>query len=210
MIAAFMGVLCRDMRLACRDYREWVYPLTFFILVVFLFPLAVSPEPQVLRLLAPGVIWVAMLLASLLSLDKLFRADAEDGTLEQFFLSPQPLSILVIGKIFAHWVVAALPLILLTPMIGILLHLSGERILLLALSLLLGTPIISLIGAIGAAITVSLPQGGMLVALLVIPLYIPVLIFGVNGQLMWLAALFFLAVSLAPMVIAAALRIGAE
>jgi heme exporter protein B len=218
----FWHTLRRDLRLACRDYREWLYPLAFFILVILLFPLAVSPEPKILKPIASGVIWVAALLASLLSLDRLFHADFFDGTLEQLLLSPFPLSILVFAKIIAHWVVTGLPLLVIAPLMGLFLHLSAETILILLAVLALGTPILSFIGAIGMALTLGVRHSGMLLALLVIPLYIPVLIFGasavtavqaglaVSGQLAWLAALLLLAICLAPMVIAAALRIGVE
>jgi heme exporter protein B len=210
MMHVFLYTFLRDIRLACRNYREWLYPIAFFILVILLFPLAVSPDPQMLISIAPGVIWVAALLSSLLSLDRLFHADFVDGTLEQLLLSPYPLSILVLAKVMAHWVVTGLPLLLIAPLSGILLHLPAEIIVVLFSALALGTPILSFIGAIGMALTIGLRHSGMLLALLVIPLYIPVLIFGVSGHLAWLAALLFLAMSLAPAVIAAALRIGVE
>jgi heme exporter protein B len=210
MIHVFLYTFLRDIRLACRNYREWLYPIAFFILVILLFPLAVSPDPQMLISIAPGVIWVAALLSSLLALDRLFHVDFADGTLEQLLLSPYPLSILVLAKVMAHWVVTGLPLLLIAPLSGILLHLPPETIVILFSALALGTPILSFIGAIGMALTIGLRHSGMLLALLIIPLYIPVLIFGVSGHLAWLAALLFLAMSLAPAVIAAALRIGVE
>jgi heme exporter protein B len=187
-----------------------LYPLAFFVLVILLFPLAVSPDPRILSSIATGVIWVAALLASLLSLDRLFHSDFGDGTLEQILLSPHPLSVLVLAKVLAHWLVTGLPLLIIAPLSGIFFHLPADKILILVASLALGTPTLSLIGAIGMALTLGIRHSGMLLALLVIPLYIPVLIFGVNGHLAWLAALLLLAVSLAPVVIAAALRIGVE
>lgn len=212
----------RDLLLAFRNYRDCINSLSFFILVIMLFPLAISPEPQILKNFAPGIIWVSALLASLLALDRLFLSDFVDGSLEQLLLSPYPLSLLVLAKVWAHWLISGLPLIMIAPLVGLLLNLSGSTILVLILTLVLGTPILSFIGAIGVALTVSLRHSGFLLALLLIPLYIPVLIFAtsaimaanaglaVSGQLALLGALFLLALSLAPMTIAAALRVGVE
>ncbi len=218
----FFSLLQRDILLALRSYQEWLNALIFFILVVSLFPLAISPDPQVLRNLAPGIIWVSALLASLLALNRLFSDDFLDGTLEQLLFSSYPLSLLVLAKVLAHWLTSSLPLIIIVPLAGILLHLSGETILVLGTTLLLGTPILSFIGAIGIALVVSLRNSGFLLALLVMPLYIPVLIFAtsavtasqaglpISGQLAWLGALLLLSLCLAPVTIAAALRVGAE
>ena len=215
-------LLERELLLAYRQRRELINPLIFFTLIVTLFPLAISPDPQLLQTIAPGIIWVAALLANLLSLDRLFTADAQDGTLEQLVLSPHPLSLLVLTKIIAHWLVTGLPLVIIALILGLLLNLPGRGLPVLLASLALGTPLLSLTGAIGAALTVKLRHSGMLLALLVLPLYIPVLIFGAsatavasagieaNGQLAWLGALLMSGLCLAPMAIAAALRIGVE
>lgn len=213
-------ILQRELILAYRQRQELLNPIVFFILIVTLFPIAVSPEPKILQMLAPGIIWVAALLACLLSLDRLFAADAHDGTLEQLLLTPQPLSLLVLAKIAAHWLVTGLPLVLISGILGLLLNLPSPALPYLLASLALGTPLLSLIGAIGAALTVKLRHSGVLLVLLILPLYIPVLIFGASavtaastgivpaGQLAWLAALLVLGISLAPVTIAAALRIG--
>ena len=217
---AFLTVLKRDLTLALRTRSEIANPLIFFIIVVSLFPLAVSPESGLLRTVAPGVIWVAALLSTMLSLDSIFRSDFEDGSLEQMLLSPHPMTVLVLGKVTAHWLVSGLPLILLSPLLGVLLFLPFEAMPALLATLALGTPVLSLIGAIGVALTVGLRRGGGLLSLLVLPLYIPVLIFASNaiataaadlsikGQLYFLAAMFALAVTLAPLATAAALRIS--
>jgi heme exporter protein B len=215
-------LLRRDLVLAFRHRAELANPLLFFVIVVSLFPLGLEPEPATLRLIGPGVIWVAALLATLLSLDAIFRSDFEDGTLEQMLLSPQPVAILVLAKVTAHWLVAGLPLILVSPLLGVLLNLPGDSLRALLWSLALGTPVLSLIGAIGVALTVGLRRGGILLSLLVLPLYIPVLIFGASavaaagaglpiaGQLSFIGALLALALTLAPFAIAAALRISLE
>ncbi len=217
---AFFIILRRDLTLAYRHRAELINPLIFFVIVVSLFPLGIGPQPQTLQLLAPGVIWVAALLAAMLSLETMFRSDFSDGALEQMALSHHPLSLLVLAKVLAHWLVTGLPLIIAAPLLGVLLYLPSEAIGALVLTLALGTPILSLIGAIGVALTVGLRRGGMLLSLLVLPLYIPVLIFGANavnaaaegmamlGQLYLLAALLALAVTLAPLAVAAALRIS--
>lgn len=196
--------------------------LFFFIIVVSLFPLGVGPEMNMLRTMAPGVVWVAALLASMLSLGRMFASDHLDGTLEQMLLSPQSLSMLVLGKALAHWFVTGVPLVLMAPVLGIQYDLPGEALLVLTASLLLGTPVLSLIGAIGAALTLGLRGGGVLVSLLVLPLYIPVLIFGAGaveasaaglgaGAHMSLLGAFLLAsVVLAPWTAGASLRISME
>ena len=219
LASAFWRVLRRDLTLAFRRRGDIANPLLFFVLAVTLFPLGIGPEPQRLAAIAPGVIWVAALLATLLSLDSLFRSDFDDGALEQFLLMPQPLSALVLAKVLAHWLVTGLPLLLLSPLLGVVLRLNGEGILALMATLALGTPVLSLIGAIGIALVVGLRRGGMLLSLLVLPLYVPVLIFGAgavaqsqmglpySGQLALLGALLALALPLAPLASAAALRV---
>lgn len=220
LMRLFKAILRRDLKLAFRLRADYMNPLLFFIIVVSLFPLAVSPDVKLLQNLGPGVIWVAALLASLLSLDSLFRSDFEDGSIEQWLISPQSLSVIVLARVVAHWLVSGLPLVLIAPLLGVWLNLSSSSIEVLITTLLLGTPVLSLIGSIGMALTVGLRGGGMLLALLVLPLYIPVLIFGtsaviavgmgvpINAQLAILGALLALALSLAPLATAAALRIG--
>ncbi|MEZ2745428.1 heme exporter protein CcmB [Halopseudomonas bauzanensis] len=213
-------LFCREWRLAWRRPGDLLNPLVFFALVVSLFPLAVGPEPSMLRSMAPGVIWVAALLATLLSLDGLFRSDYDDGSLEQWVLSPHPLAVMVLVKVLHHWLVSGLAMVLLAPLFGLMLALPLSSLPVLVLTLLLGTPVLSLLGAVGAALTVGLKSGGVLLALLILPLYIPVLILGtgamdaalqgmpVTGYALWLGCLAMLALSLAPIAIAAGLRIG--
>lgn len=216
----FIATLKRELQLALRRRSDLVNPLIFFLMVATLFPLGVSPEPTLLATLAPGVVWVAALLSTLLAMDSLFRSDFEDGSLEQILLSPQPLFIVVLGKVIAHWMMTGLPLTLMAPLIAVMLFLPAEGMSGLMMSLLIGTPTLSLVGAIGAALTVGLRKGGVLISLLVLPLYIPVLIFGtaaveaavtglpLAGHLALLGALLALGVALAPLAIAAALRIS--
>ncbi|EZQ18411.1 heme exporter protein CcmB [Pseudomonas sp. G11-1] len=213
-------LFCREWRLAWRRPGDLLNPLVFFALVVSLFPLAVGPEPSMLRSMAPGVIWVAALLATLLSLDGLFRSDYDDGSLEQWVLSPHPLALMVLVKVLHHWLLSGLAMVLLAPLFGLMLALPLSSLPVLVLTLLLGTPVLSLLGAVGAALTVGLKSGGVLLALLILPLYIPVLILGtgamdaalqgmpVTGYALWLGCLAMLALSLAPIAIAAGLRIG--
>ncbi|WP_292977072.1 heme exporter protein CcmB [Nitrosomonas sp.] len=174
-------IIKRDLLLAMRRRSDVLTTLFFFIIVVSLFPLGVSPEPDILRIMASGVVWVAALLASMLSLGRIFSGDYADGTLEQMLLSPVSLAELVTGKTIAHWLVTGVPLVLMAPVLGIQYDLPGNALLVLTLSLLLGTPVLSLIGAIGAALTLGLRGGGVLVSILVLPLYIPVLIFGTSA-----------------------------
>ena len=216
----FVATLKRELQLALRRRSDLVNPLIFFLMVATLFPLGVSPEPTILATLAPGVVWVAALLSTLLAMDSMFRSDYEDGSLEQILLSPQPLFVVVLGKVLAHWMMTGLPLTLMAPLIAVMLFLPAEGMSGLMLSLLIGTPTLSLVGAIGAALTVGLRKGGVLISLLVLPLYIPVLIFGtaaveaavtslpLAGHLALLGALLALGVALAPIAIAAALRIS--
>ena len=222
LLPAFFALLRRDLLLAARFRGEVVNPLIFFVLVASLFPLATGAEPGILRALAPGVIWVAALLATLLSLDQLFRSDYEDGSLEQLLLTPHPLAVLVLAKILAHWLVTGLPLLLIAPLLGIMLQLPDNAREALMLGLLLGTPVLSAVGSIGAALTVGLRRGGILLSLLILPLYIPVLIFAasavdaagaglpVTGQMYLLAAMAVGALTLAPLATAAALRISLD
>ncbi len=218
--STFLMLLKRDLTLAYRHRGELANPLLFFVIVVSLFPLGISPESKVLQTMAPGIIWVAALLAAMLSLDNLFRSDFEDGSLEQIILTPHSLSLLVLAKVFAHWLVTGLPLLLLAPFLSILVFMPSEAMWTLILTLALGTPILSLVGAIGVALTVGLRRGGVLLSLLVLPLYIPVLIFAANavnvaakglpvtGQLYFLGALLSLALTLSPLAISTALRIS--
>lgn len=216
----FYTVLKRDLLLAFRHRGEIANPPLFFIIVVSLFPLGVSPEIKVLQTLGPGVIWVTALLATMLSLESMFRSDFEDGSLEQMLISPWPVSVLVLAKVLAHWLVTGLPLMILAPLLGVLLSLPGEAVAMLVITLALGTPVLSFVGAIGVALTIGLRRGGALLSLLVLPLYIPVLIFAANavassgagfpviGHLYLLGALLALSVTLAPLATAAALRIS--
>ena len=218
--AAFALIVKRDLMIAFRHRDDIINPLLFFVIVVSLFPLGVGPESTTLSRIAPGIIWVAALLATLLSLDRLFKSDYADGSLEQMLLSPHPVFILVIAKIFAHWLLTGLPLILIAPLLAVLLHLHESSYAALMLTLLLGTPVLSLLGAIGVALTVGIKKGGVLLSLLVLPLYIPVLIFATsaidtaamnlpyNGQLAIIAAIFFASLTLAPFAVSAALKVS--
>src|SRR5438093_2891518 len=223
--AAWPGVawaLRRDLRLALRSKAELGVQLLFYAIVVTLFPLGVGAEPSLLRALGPGVLWVAALLASLLSLPRLFAADYADGTLEQIALSPYPLEALVAGKILAHWLTTGLPVVILAPLLGVQYSMDGESLAVLSAALLLGTPILSLLGAIGAALTLGLRAGGSLLALLILPLYVPVLIFGtgaveamraglaVGANLSLLGAGLIVAIVGAPFACAAAVRIALD
>ncbi|HID06857.1 MAG TPA: heme exporter protein CcmB, partial [Armatimonadetes bacterium] len=212
---AFIALFKRDLLIAFRNRSDALNPLMFFVLVTLLFPLGISPASNLLQIIAPGVLWVSALLAALLSLDSLFRTDYDDGTLEQIILSAQPLSMMVTARVLAHWIMSAIPLLLLAPILAISLNLSTNAMSTLIITLLLGTPVFSFVGAIGVALTVGLKRSGMLLALLVIPLYIPVLIFGagavdtastglpVTGQIYILAALLVLSLTLAPLAISA-------
>ncbi|RUO78342.1 heme exporter protein CcmB [Pseudidiomarina taiwanensis] len=213
-------VMLRDAKVALRKRSDILNPLVFLLIVVSLFPLAVGPGPDILGRIAAGVIWVAALLSALLGSERLFRDDYLDGSLEQLLLVPAPLSALALAKVAVHWLFAGLPLVILSPVLALLLKLPFEGWGTLALSLLLGTPILSALTAIGAALTVSLGRGGALVSLLILPLFIPLLIFAtaaveaallgmpVSGQLAWLAALMVLTVTLSPLAIAASIRVS--
>jgi heme exporter protein B len=222
MMEPLYWVVRRDLTIALRRRADIFTTLVFFVIVVSLFPLGIGPEPDTLRLIAPGIVWVGALLASMLALEQIFSADHRDGTLEQMLLTPQPVALLVTGKVLAHWLVSGVPLVLISPILGLQYDLSFDALLTLILSLLLGTPALSLIGAIGAGLTLGLRSGGVLLALLVLPLYIPVLIFGagaveatvsgLGGQshLKMLGAILLGSMVLAPLAIAAALRVAED
>jgi heme exporter protein B len=221
-VNALLAVTRRDLLLAMRRRSEVLTALFFFVIVTSLFPLGIGPEPAMLRKIAPGVLWVGALLATMLGLQRMFAADYADGTLEQMALSPTPMALLVAGKNLAHWLVSGLPLVILAPILGLQFDLDGESLVVLTLGLLIGTPVLSLIGAIGAALTLGVRGGGVLLSLLVLPLYIPTLIFGAgavqahasgqgaSGHLSLLAALLALALFFAPWATTAALRIALE
>jgi heme exporter protein B len=215
-------VVRRDLVLAMRRRADVLTTLIFFVMVVSLFPLGVGPETAMLRKMAPGVLWVAALLSSMLSLGRLFSADYLDGTLEQMMLAPQSLSVLVLGKMAAHWMVSGLPLVLMAPVLGLQFDMSAQSLGVLVMGLLLGTPILSMLGAIGAALTLGLRGGGVLLSLLVLPLCIPVLIFGAGAveavssgmsatsHLSLISALLVLALTFTPWVATQALRVSME
>lgn len=216
----FFAAMKRDLLLAFRHRNDIVNPLAFFLMVAVLFPLGVSPEAKFLAQVAPGVIWVAALLATLLSMDGIFRTDFDDGSLEQMLVSPQSLLLLVLAKVFSHWLISGFCLALMSPLLAMMLFLPPQGLFALVISLLLGTPTLSLIGAIGAGLTVGLRKGGILISLLVLPLYIPVLIFGagtvqagtmgmpIGGYLALLGAVLVVCMMLAPFAIVAALKIS--
>ncbi len=216
----FLSAIRRDLLLVFRRRNDIINPLAFFIMVGIMFPLGVSPEAGFLAKLSPGVIWVAALLASLLSVDGIFRSDFDDGSLEQMLVSPQSLLLIVLAKVMSHWLISGFCLALVSPLLAIMLFLPNDGMMALVLSLLLGTPTLSLIGAIGAALTVGLRKGGILISLLVLPLYIPVLIFGassvqaaaiglpIQGYLALLAAMLVISFMFAPFAIVAALKIS--
>jgi heme exporter protein B len=222
LMGLFGLVVRRDLLLAMRRRADVLTTLIFFVMVVSLFPLGVGPEMDMLRKMASGVVWVAALLSSMLSLPRMFSADHADGTLEQMMLAPQSLSVLVLGKIVAHWMLSGLPLALIAPVLGLQFDMSPEALWILVLALLLGTPVLSMIGAVGAALTLGLRGGGVLVSLLVLPLCIPVLIFGagaveavtsgmsVVSNLSFLGAFMLFALVFTPFVAAQALRISME
>ena len=215
-------VVWRDLTLAWRRRADVLSTLFFFVIVVSLFPLGIGPETQLLRSIAPGVVWVAALLASMLSLGRLFANDHQYGTLEQMLLTPQPLYLIALGKVFAQWLVSEVPLVLIAPLLGVQFGLSQQTLLVLFASLLIGTPILSLIGSIGAALTLGLRGGGVLISLLVLPLYIPVLIFGAGAvdasilgtspvaNIELLAAFLVVTLVFAPWATSAGLRISLE
>jgi heme exporter protein B len=217
-----LAVLRRDLTLAARRRGDWLIAQFFFVMVASLFPLGVGPEPRMLTRIGPGVLWVAATLASLLSLSRLFADDHRDGSLEHMVLSPEATVLLVLGKSLAHWLIYGIPLLIIAPVLGLQFNLPGDAIATLELSLLLGTPILSLLGGVGAALTLGLRGGGVLLTLLILPLYIPALIFGagaVDGviagtgaeaHLSLLAAFMILSLIIAPWIAAAALRVSLE
>lgn len=220
MFDAFTAIVRRDLVLAMRRRSEIANPVLFFILVITLFPLGIGAQPKLLQAIAPGIIWVSALLATMLSLDSLFRSDFDDGSLEQILLSPYPTSILVLGKITAHWLTTGLPLLIVAPLLAVFLGMPNQSLSILLLTLFLGTPILSLIGAVGVALTVGLRRGGMILSLLVLPLYVPVLIFASNAvemastglpvtaQVNILISMLLMALVLAPWPTAAALKMS--
>ena len=222
MLETLLWIIRRDVTLAWRRRTDLFTTLIFFVIVIALFPLGIGPELDTLRLIAPGVMWVGALLASMLALEQLFSADHRDGSLEQLLLTPQPLGVIVLGKVIAHWLITGLPLVVLAPVLGLQYDMGAESLKIMVIALLLGTPTLSLLGAIGAALTLGLRTGGILVALLVLPLYIPVLIFGagaveatasgLGGQahLSMLGAILLVALLATPIATSAALRISSE
>jgi heme exporter protein B len=221
-MSAFTTLVVRDLRLALRQGGDAAMVIAFFVLTVVLSPFGVGPEPELLQRIAAGIVWVTALLAALLSLERLFQADYEDGSLEALALLPLPLEAQVLAKCLAHWLVTGLPLIIVAPLLALLLHLDSAGYPALIAGMILGTPILSLVGAIGAALSLGARRGGVLLSLLVLPLYIPILIFGVAAieaeiagfgarpHLLLLAALLVLAVGLVPFAAAAALRLALE
>jgi heme exporter protein B len=217
---AFGAVIKRDLLLAYRFRAELINPLAFFVMVITLFPLALGAEIALLKRIAPAIIWVAALLASLMSIESLFRADYDDGSLELMVMTPHPLSILVLAKVIGHWLVSSVPLLFIVPLMGMMLHMDTDIIGVLMLTLLLGTPVLSLIGGIAVALTLGLRKGGALLAILVLPLYVPILIFAssaidaamtgfpVSGHLSMMCAILFLALTLTPLPTAAALKMS--
>lgn len=219
---ALLAIIHRDLLLVARRKSETLTALFFFVVVTSLFPLGIGADAALLRKIAPGVLWVAALLATLLGLHRMFAADYQDGSLEQLALSPQPMVMLVTGKIIAHWIVCGLPLVLLAPIIGIQFDLDASSLYVLMGTLLLGTPVLSLVGSIGAALTLGVRGGSVLLSLLILPLYIPVLIFGAgavyansvgldtSGHFSLLGALLILALAFAPWVSSVAVKIAIE
>lgn len=214
------ALLIKEVLTAFRHRQELANPLVFFAIIIVLFPLGVNPSPEFLSLASVGLVWVAALLSTMLSLDRLFQADYEDGSLEQLVLCSQPLYLLLIVKSLVHWLLIALPLIVMSPLLALMLHLDTQHLPILLLTLIMGTPVITLIGGIGAALTVSLRSGGVLVSLLVLPLTIPVLIFGtgtvqasidglpISGHLAIIGMMLVLAIILSPFASAAALKMS--
>lgn len=222
MLTTLRSIFYFEWTLLLRHSQEWLYPLGFFAIVITLFPLAFTPDPVFLQKYVPGCIWIAALLASMLSVEHLFAADIEEAYLEQMVLSQLPLSFLLLAKLAAQWLTTQLPLILLTPLIGILFHLPFSTVWTLCLGLLLGTPVLMLIGCLGTTLTLGLRQQGVLLSLLMLPLVVPILIFGVSivqqsqsglsiaGPLSFLAGIFFLSITLLPVTIAASIKISLD
>ncbi|ORT49371.1 heme ABC transporter permease [Vibrio sp. qd031] len=220
MLSTMLAIIRRELLIAYRRQADVLNPLWFFIIVITLFPLSIGPEPNLLARIAPGIVWVAALLSALLSLERLFRDDYNDGALEQMMLMPIPLPLVAMSKVLAHWLLTGLPLIIISPLLAVLLSLSFDTWLAVVVTLLLGTPTLSFIGAIGVALTVGLQKGGVLLSLLVLPLYVPILIFATsaidaatlgmayNGQAAVLGAFLVGAMTLTPFAISASLRVS--
>lgn len=218
----FVRTIKRDLLVHLRGVSEILNPLVFFVVVISLFPLGLGPSPQQLSAVAPGVIWVAALLATLMSMDLMFRSDFDEGSLEQVVASDQPLVVFVLAKVCAHWLVTGLPLVLLVPVVGLVLFVDSAGLWAMVISLLLVSPTLSLLGAIGAALTVSLARGGLLVSIIVLPLYVPVLVIATGmvqaaisgnetmGYLYWLAAALLASLTLAPIAVAASLKVAVD
>lgn len=216
---AFLSLVRRDLTLAFRTPGQTLNPVAFYLMVASLFPMGITPQQETLSQLAGGIVWIGALLAVLLSLDTLFKGDHDDGSLDQLLLSPHPLPLLVLAKVLAHWLTTGVALILMAPLLGLMLHLPAQAFPALILTLLVGTPLMSLAGGVGAALTVRVQRGGVLLTLISLPLYIPILIFGTGaiqnamagipytGHLLWMAALLVLGLCLAPLAIAGALRV---
>ncbi|AEP30595.1 heme exporter protein CcmB [Brumicola nitratireducens] len=219
-MVALKAVFLKDLALAYRQRAELMQPLMFFVLVITLFPLAVGPNLETLQRIGGGVIWVAAILSLLLGMERMFRDDFADGSLEQYILSPTPLYMIVVVKVFTHWLMHIVPLFLISPLLAVFLNLTMDMYVALMLTLLLGTPLISFVGAIGVALTVGLHRGGVLLALLLIPIFIPLLIFATSAiesasmllpyhpQLAIIAALLLFSVALSPMAIAYSLKVS--
>ena len=220
MLSALLTIIRRDLLVAFRRRAELMNPILFYVIVVTLFPLGVSPDQEFLSQLAPGVVWVTALLAALISMESIFRQDFDDGSVEQLFLSQHPPTVLILGKVIAHWLITGLPMLVIVPLMALLLYIPQQAISTLFLTVLIGTPILSLIGAIGVALTAGLRGGGVLLGLLVLPLYIPVLIFAsgavsaaieglpYSGHVAMLGAGLILALILSPLAISASLKIS--
>ncbi len=217
--AACAALIRRDLLLAFRNPGQTVNPMAFFLMVASLFPLGISPDKTLLAQLAGGIIWIGALLSVLMSLDSVFKSDQDDGALDQLLLSPHPLPLLVLAKVLSHWVTTGLCITLMSPLLALMLHMRSEVVPVLLGTLLIGTPVLSLAGAIGAALTVRVRRSGVLLTLLSLPLYIPVLIFATGavnaasdnlpytGHLLWMSVFLVLGLSLAPIAIAGALRV---
>lgn len=218
----FRVICVRDLKVALRRWGDIASPVVFYVMVTTLFPLALAPEPEVLQNLGPAVLWIAALLATLLSLNALFRSDVDDGSMEQLAVGPHSLAMIMLGKTFAQWLLSGLPLVLLAPLLAITYHLPADGVRALCVTLLLGTPTLSLLGSIGAALTAGVRQSGGLLAILVLPLMLPVLMFGsratalagagedITGPLYLLAAMLVLAITIVPLTSAAAIRISID
>lgn len=212
--------LRRELRLLSRLKADWLNPLIFFVIVLTLFPLGVGPEPNMLRIMAPGIVWIAALLSVLLAAERLFKDDYRNGVIEQLVAARQPLFSFVLAKLITNWLSTGLPLILMSPLVALLLNISFDSFIAMVLTLLLGTPLLSILSVLGAALTVSADKGGILLALLILPLYIPLLIFAsaameaasmampYTGQLAMMLAMLFFALALVPMAVSGALRMN--